>query len=143
MKKGKSNIERGTIFYTMREREREKEVKSKQGRVRGRVQKKRDSEKEKEKKSRRENHVINIGKSKMKTWRIEIMAHPLHSFSFKLLLHRDLHTTTPAVAHVHARKGGGEKERKRDEGREEVSEGLKVELERGNSRESEGRNFIQ
>ena len=38
-----------------------------------RVRKKWESEKEKEKKSKRENHVINIGKSKMKTWwRIEI-----------------------------------------------------------------------
>ena len=37
-----------------------------------RVRKTRESEKEKEKKSKREKHVINIGKSKMKTWRIEI-----------------------------------------------------------------------
>ena len=46
--------------------------KSKGGRVSVRVRKKRESEKEKEKRSKRENHVINIGKSKMKTWRIEI-----------------------------------------------------------------------
>ena len=32
-----------------------------------RMRKKRESEKEKEKKSKRENHAINIGKSKMKT----------------------------------------------------------------------------
>ena len=37
-----------------------------------RVRMKRESEKEKEKKSKRENHVINIGKRKMKTWRTEI-----------------------------------------------------------------------
>ena len=36
------------------------------------VRKRREGEKEKEEKSKRENHVINIGKSKMKTWRIEI-----------------------------------------------------------------------
>ena len=70
-----------------------------------------------------------MGKSKMKRWRIEIMAHPLHSFSFKFLLHRDLHTTPHAAAHVHGREEGGRKrERKRDGEREGVSE---------------GRNFIQ
>ena len=36
------------------------------------MRKRRAGEKEKEEKSKRENHVINIGKSKMKTWRIEI-----------------------------------------------------------------------
>ena len=37
-----------------------------------RVRKKTESEKKNEKKSKRENHVINMGRSKMKTWRIEI-----------------------------------------------------------------------
>ena len=37
-----------------------------------RVTKKTESEKEKERKSKMEIHVINRGKSKMKTWRIEI-----------------------------------------------------------------------
>ena len=59
----------------------------------------------------------------------------MHSFSFTLLLHRDLHTIPHAAAHIHGRereKGEGRKrERKRDEGREGVSEGLKVEK-RGN-----------
>ena len=68
--------------------------------------------KRRRKRARGKNHVRYMGKSKMKRWRIEIMAHPLHSFSFKLLLHgRDLHTTRHAAAHIHGRKGGpGEKE---------------------------------
>ena len=62
---------RDEILYNERKREKEKEIKSKGGRVR--VRKKRESETlEKEKKSKRESHVINIRKSKMKTWRIAI-----------------------------------------------------------------------
>ena len=62
-------------------------------------------------KSKKEVYVINIEKSKMTTERKK--SHTMHSFSFKLLLHRDLHTTPHAAAHVHGRERGGEKEGKK------------------------------
>ena len=97
-----------------------------------RVRKKRESEKEKEKRSKRENHVINIGKSKMKTWRIEITPvafFPLRPSSSTVTY--ILHRTQQRTSMKEKREPGRKRERKRDEGREGVSEGLKVEK-RGN-----------
>ena len=63
-------------------------------------------------KGKKEVHVINIEKSKMTTERKK--SHTMHSFSFKLLLHRDLHPTPHAAAHIHGReRGRGEKGREK------------------------------
>ena len=74
-------------------------------------------------KSKKEVHVINIEKSKMTTESLK-KSHTMHSFSFKLLLHRDLHPTPHSSAHQRKKREGRKRERKRDEGRERVSEEL-------------------
>ena len=85
-----------------------------------------ESEKEKEKKSKREIHGINKGKSKMKTWRIEITPvafFPLRPSSSTVTY--NLHRTQQRTS-MEEKGERRKRERKRDGGREGVSEGLKV-----------------